>query len=413
MVASGRSPLIFVFVTRLIDAIGFGIVMPVLPQLLLSMGAPDIASAVRIAGLLLVVYAGLQFVCGPTIGNLSDRFGRRPVILASLFAFGFDYALMGFAPTIGWLFLGRAVAGIAGAVYVPANAFIADVTPPDGRARAFGLVGSAFGLGFILGPALGGFLGELGARAPFFAAAGLAGLNFLFGLFVLPESLPPERRRSFSWLRANPLGAVLSIRRHEMVLGFALVSLLYLVGNNVYPSTWAFFMSAKFGWSPGMIGLSLAATGLGMGIVQAGFTGWIVSRIGEVRAALLGLSVAAASCITYAFLPAGWMVFPITFLGAIQGVAFPALNALITRRVPANAQGELQGAMASLTSLTSIGGPFLMTQTLARFSAPNATIHFPGAAFVLAALLNLGAFIALFVQLPRTRQDAVAVAPEA
>jgi MFS transporter, DHA1 family, tetracycline resistance protein len=413
MAASGRNPLIFVFVTRLIDAIGFGIVMPVLPQLLLSMGAPNIASAVRIAGLLLVVYAGLQFVCGPTIGNLSDRFGRRPVILASLFAFGFDYTLMGFAPTIGWLFLGRAVAGIAGAVYVPANAFIADVTPPDDRARAFGLVGSAFGLGFILGPALGGFLGELGARAPFFAAAGLAGLNFLFGLFVLPESLPPERRRSFSWWRANPLGAVLSIRRHEMVLGFALVSLLYLVGNNVYPSTWAFFMSAKFGWSPGMIGLSLAATGLGMGIVQAGLTGWIVSRIGEVRSALLGLSVAAASCITYAFLPAAWMVFPITFLGAIQGVAFPALNALITRRVPANAQGELQGAMASLTSLTSIGGPFLMTQTLAGFSAPNATIHFPGAAFVLAALLNLGAFIALFAQLPRARQDAVAVAPEA
>jgi DHA1 family tetracycline resistance protein-like MFS transporter len=198
-----------------------------------------------------------------------------------------------------------------------------------------------------------------------------------------------------------------------MVFGFALVSLLYLVGNNVYPSTWAFFMSAKFGWSPGMIGLSLAATGLGMGIVQAGLTGWVVSRIGEVRAALLGLSVAAASCVTYAFLPAGWMVFPITFLGAIQGVAFPALNALMTRRVPANAQGELQGAMSSLTSLTSIAGPFLMTQTLAKFSAPSATIHFPGAAFVLAALLNLGAFIALFAQLPRTRQGAVAVAPEA
>src|SRR5690348_4542780 len=300
MATTGRSPLIFIFVTRLIDAIGFGIVMPVLPQLLLNMGAPNIASAVRTAGLLLVVYAGLQFFLGPTVGNLSDRFGRRPVILASLFAYGFDYTLMGFAPTVGWLFLGRAVAGIAGAVYVPANAFIADVSPPEKRAQAFGLVGSAFGLGFILGPALGGFLGELGPRAPFFASAALAGINFLFGLFVLPESLPKDRRREFDWLRANPLGAVLSIRRHEAVLGFAFVTLLYLIGNNVYPSTWAFFTSAKFEWSPGLIGLSLAATGLGMALVQAGLTGRIVSRIGEAHAALLGLSVATASCVTYA-----------------------------------------------------------------------------------------------------------------
>ena len=413
MLPTGRNPLIFIFVTRLIDAIGFGIVMPVLPQLLLHMGAPNIASAVRIAGFLLVVYAGLQFFCGPTIGNLSDRFGRRPVILASLFAYGFDYALMGFAPTIGWLFLGRAVAGIAGAVYVPANAFIADVTPPEKRAHAFGLVGSAFGLGFILGPALGGFLGELGPRAPFFAAATLAGINFLFGLFVLPESLPNDRRRAFDWLRANPLGAVLAIRRHEAVLGFAFVTLLYLIGNNVYPSTWAFFTSAKFGWSPGVIGLSLAATGLGMSIVQAGLTGRVVSRIGEAYAALLGLSIATMACVTYAFLPAGWMVFPVTFLGALQGIAYPALNALITRRVPQNAQGELQGAMASLASLTNIAGPYLMTQTLSKFSAPDASIHFPGAAFILAGLLNLSAVVALFIQLPRSAREVVAAAPEA
>src|SRR5258706_9855610 len=332
MTISQRNPLIFIFVTRLIDAIGFGIVMPVLPQLLMHMGAPNIASAVRIAGGLLVVYAVLQFFCGPMIGNLSDRFGRRPVILASLFAYGFDYMLMGFAPTIGWLFLGRAVAGIAGAVYVPANAYIADVTTPENRAHSYGIVGSAFGLGFILGPALGGFLGELGPRAPFFAAAALAGLNFLFGLFVLPESLAPERRRPFSLRRANPIGAVMAIRRHEAVMGFALVTLLYLVGNNVYPSTWAFFMTARFNWSPGMIGLSLAATGLAMGIVQAGLTGRVVRAVGEVKAARLGLGMAAGACLTYAFLPLGWMVFPVTFIGALQGIAYPSLNALMTRR---------------------------------------------------------------------------------
>jgi DHA1 family tetracycline resistance protein-like MFS transporter len=412
MAVNGRNPLIFIFVTRLIDAIGFGIVMPVLPQLLLHMGAPNVSSAVRIAGALLVVYAALQFVCGPVIGNLSDHFGRRPVILGSLLAFGFDYTLMGFAPSIGWLFLGRAVAGIAGAVYVPANAFIADVTPPEKRAHAFGIVGSAFGLGFILGPALGGFLGELGPRAPFFAAGALAGLNLLFGMFVLPESLPPERRRAFSWRRANPLGAALAIRRHEAVMGFAFVTLLYLIGNNVYPSTWAFFMTAKFNWSPAMIGASLAATGLAMGIVQAGLTGRIVHAIGEVRAALMGLIMASGACLTYALLPKAWMVFPVTFIGALQAVAYPALNALMTQRVPPNAQGELQGAMSSLTSLTSIAGPLLMTQTLAMFAAPDAAIHFPGAAFVLAALLNLAGFTLLLFQLPRVLRTPVPVTPD-
>jgi len=199
----GRNPLVFIFVTRMIDAIGFGIVMPVLPQLLMSMGAPNVSSAASTAGWLIATYAILQFICGPLIGNLSDRFGRRPVILASLFAYGFDYTLTGFAPTITWLFLGRAVAGVAGAVYVPANAFVADVTPPEQRARAFGLVASAFGLGFIIGPGIGGLLGVLGPRAPFFAAGALAVVNFLFGIFVLPESLPVDRRRTFSWRRAN------------------------------------------------------------------------------------------------------------------------------------------------------------------------------------------------------------------
>ncbi len=404
------NPLIFIFITRLIDAIGFGIVMPVLPQLLLHMGEPNVAAATRVAGYLLGTYALFQFVCGPIVGNLSDHFGRRPVILASLFAFGFDYALLGIAPTVGWLFLGRAVAGMAGAVFVPANAFVADITPPQERAKAFGLVGAAFGLGFILGPAIGGALGELGPRAPFFGASALALINLCFGVFVLPESLPKERRRPFSWTRANPLGAALSLAHFPALIGLALVTLLYLVGNNVYPSTWAFFMSARFDWRPWMIGLSLAATGLGMASVQAILTGRMVARVGERRAAIFGLFIASTMCVAYAFIPYGWLVFPITFVGALQGVAYPSLNALMTHQVPPTQQGELQGAVASLTSLASIFGPFAMTQTLAHFSAPGASPYFPGAAFILAATLNTTGLLLLLTQ---TRQSETQAAPVA
>lgn len=397
---AGRNPLIFIFITRLIDTMGFGIIMPVLPQLLQHLGSPDVASAARTGGFLLVVYSVLQFMSGPLMGNLSDRFGRRPVILASLTAFSIDYMLMGFAPTIAWLFVGRAIAGLAGAVYAPANAFIADVTPPERRAHAFGLVGAAFGIGFILGPAIGGMLGEFGPRAPFFAAAALAALNVLFGIFVLPESLPKERRRAFSWKRANPLGAAIALYRYPAVLGMAFVTLLFMIGNNVYPSTWAFFAAAKFDWSPGMIGLSLAATGIGMAIIQGVFTGRIVNRLGERRTALLGMGVAMISYLSYAFMPYGWMVFPMTFVGALQALTFPAVNALMSQRVRADQQGELQGAVASLMSLSSIIGPFLMTQSLAAFTAPGAPVHFPGAPFIVATLLTGIGFVFLLVRTP-------------
>ena len=393
-----RNPLIFVFVTRLLDAMGFGIVMPVLPQLLLHMGEPDIAAATRTGGILLVTYAVLQFFFGPVIGNLSDRYGRRPVILASLFAYGIDYLLMGFAPSIVWLFVGRAVAGIAGAVYVPANAFVADVTPPEKRAHAFGIVSSAFGLGFILGPGIGGLLGELGARAPFFVAAALAGANFVFGLLVLPESLPPERRRAFSWRRANPLGAATMLRHHPAVLLYALASVSYLIGNNVYPSTWSFYMTARFDWSTGLIGVSLMVTGLGMGLAQAFLTGRLSKRIGELGAAHFGLAVAATMAICYAFVSQPWMVFPLTVVGALQAVAFPALNALMSQQIPANAQGELQGGIASLTSMANVIGPLAMTQTMAYFTSADAPIQFPGAAFILAATMNLLGVLLLLVQ---------------
>lgn len=392
-----RAPIVFIFITRLIDSIGFGIVMPVLPQLLLELGSPDLASAARTAGGMLVIYALLQFICGPLIGNLSDRFGRRPVILCSLLAFGLDYLLMGVAPTIAWLFLGRAIAGIAGAVHVPANAFVADITPPGERARAFGIVSAAFGIGFILGPAIGGLLGEFGPRAPFFTAAALAGVNLLFGFLVLPESLPPSRRRAFAWKRANPLGAIAALRHYPSVMGLALVALLTLVGTNVYPSSWAFFTAIRFDWSPAMIGLSLAVTGIGMAVVQLTLVGRVVKRLGEWRTALLGLSMAIAAYVAYAVIPQGWMVFPVALGSSLQALCFPALNAMMSSRVRADAQGELQGAIASLTSVAAIVGPIAMTQSLAYFTAPEAPLYFPGAPFILAALLTLTALSVLRV----------------
>jgi MFS transporter, DHA1 family, tetracycline resistance protein len=374
----------------------------VLPQLLLSMGISDVASATRVAGLLLVTYAGLQLVFGPVIGNLSDHFGRRPVILVSLFAYGVDYFLMGLAPNLGWLLIGRAVAGIAGAVYIPANAFVADITAPEKRARAFGMVGSAFGLGFIIGPGVGGLLGEIGPRAPFFAAAALAGINLIFGFFVLPESLPPEKRRAFSWQRANPLGAALALTRYPALLAYSLATFAFLVGTNVYPSTWAFFTTARFDWSPKMIGWSLVVTGVVMASVQAGLTGRVVARIGEARAALLGLSVGAVACVGYAFAAQPWMIFVIPLICALQALSYPALSALLTRQAPPDAQGELQGALGSLSSVASIIGPLLMTQVLAFFTMPQAPVRFAGAAFVLAAVLNL---VGVAVLMARRRKD--------
>src|SRR6185295_6084282 len=264
----GKYALLFIFLTVLIDSIGFGIIMPVMPQLLVTLTGATMAHATLIAGWLLTTYALLQFACGPIMGNLSDRFGRRPVLLASLAAFAFDYMLMGLAPTVGWLFLGRAIAGIAGAVYSPAMAYIADVSAPEKRAQSFGVMGAAFGLGFIIGPALGGLLGELGPRAPFFAAAGLAGINFLYGLFVLPESLPKERRRKFEWSRANPLGTLTALKRYPAVMAIAGAVFLWQLAHQVYPSTWAFFAKIRFQWTEIEIGASLAFVGILMAFTQ-------------------------------------------------------------------------------------------------------------------------------------------------
>ncbi|MFT3727797.1 MAG: TCR/Tet family MFS transporter [Terricaulis sp.] len=384
----GKHALTFIFFTVLIDTIGFGVVMPVMPKLLMSMTGKSAADVTLVAGFLLTTYAALQFVCGPIMGNLGDRYGRRPVLLGSLAAFSLDYLLMGFAPNVAWLFVGRAVAGIAGAVYSPAMAYIADVSTPDKRAQSFGIVGAAFGVGFILGPVLGGFVAEWGTeRTPFFVASALALLNFAYGLFVLPESLTPDHRRKFEWRRANPLGTLAALRRYPAVISLAGAVFLWQLGHQVYPSTWSFFAKIRFNWSEGQIGASLAFVGALMAITQGFLTGRIVKRLGERRAVMVGVCSGVLGMLGMAFATQGWFAFVAMALGGLQGVTYPSMNAIMSKRVPPNEQGELQGGLASMMSLTTIAGPILMTQALGRFSAVGAPIYFPGAAFLLAAIL--------------------------
>ena len=405
-----KHALAFIFLTVLIDTIGFGIILPVMPQLIVELTGETVAHATLIAGGLLTTYAVLQFACGPIMGNLSDRFGRRPVLLASLAAFALDYLLMGFAPAIGWLFLGRAVAGLAGAVYSPAMAYIADVSPPEKRAQSFGIMGAAFGLGFIIGPAIGGLLGELGPRAPFFAAAALAALNFTYGLIVLPESLPKENRRKFAWSRANPLGTLLSLRRYPAVMAIAGAVFLWQLSHQVYPSTWAFFAKIRFEWTEAAIGASLAFVGVLMAFTQGYLTGKIVPRIGEYRAVILGVTSGALSMAMLAFATQSWFAYVAMSAGVLQGLAYPSMNAIMSKQIPADQQGELQGGVASMMSLTTIIGPLMMTQILGRFSGAGGPIYFPGAAFLLAAVL---AIFALLIILRAGAKAPASALPEA
>lgn len=387
---AGKNAIAFILVTVLLDTIGIGIIMPVMPQLIMELTGENISRAAVYGGWLGFVYALMQFSFAPTLGNLSDRFGRRPVLLFAVGALGLDYIVMGVAPTIGWLFVGRALAGIAGASFTPAYAYIADVTPPEKRAQSFGLVGAAFGAGFILGPAIGGLLGEFGPRTPFFAAAALSLLNFLYGCFVLPESLPVEKRRPFSWRRANPVGTLLQIRAYPSVLGVLFGLFLWQIAHQVMPATWSYYTMFRFGWSEAMIGASLAFVGGVMVIGQSTLPRVIVPRLGERRTALMGLVVAAVGFAGYAFATAGWMMFAWMITWALGALIMPSTQALLSRRVPPDAQGELQGAVAGLYSLSAIIAPPAMTQIFRAFTAADAPVAFPGAAFLFAALLALG-----------------------
>lgn len=399
-----KHAVLFVFVTVLLDAIGIGIIIPVMPDLLTELSNLPLSAAAYWGGYLAFVYALMQLLCSPTVGNLSDRFGRRPILLASLTALCIDYVVMGLAQSLWLLFVARIVAGIAGSTYSTANAYVADVTPPDKRAQNFGLMGAGFGLGFVIGPVIGGIAGEFGTRIPFFAAAALAGLNVAYGLFVLPESLKPAKRRAFSWARANPLGVARRIAAVPMLAWFFVALFLFDLAHFVYPAVWSFYTKEAFAWSSAEIGLSLAVVGVGFAIVQ----GWLIRKIlpafGEIRTAVAGFIVNAVGMTLIAFANAGWMIYALMPLTALGAIVTPALTGIMSNRIPDDAQGELQGAMSSISGVTMIITPLVMTQLFGQFTARDGLPYFPGAPFLAAALLMAAAIppFLLGLRTPRT-----------
>ena len=410
---AGNLAFLFVFIAVLIDSIGFGIILPVLPRLIMQLTGLSIDHAAAYGGWLSFVYALTQFFCAPVLGNLSDAKGRRPVLLFALFALGCDYLIMGCAPALGWLFAGRMIAGMAGASFTPAYAYVADITPAEKRAQSFGLMGAAFGIGFIAGPAIGGLLGGLGPRAPFFTAAAVAFANGTLALFALPESLPSERRRAFHWARANPFGTLAQMRTHPVVRLLLAALFLWQLAHQVLPSTWAFYTISKFHWTSAQVGYSLAWVGLFMALAQGVLTRVLIPRLGgERRAALAGMAAAVLAYVGYAFATAGWMMYVVALTTFIFALAYPSMNALASHQIPATAQGELQGAVASLYGLSAIVGPPLMTQIFGYFSRPDAAVHLPGAAFLAAAGLTAACSV-LFVRAVRLMPRAAAVSSPA
>jgi DHA1 family tetracycline resistance protein-like MFS transporter len=385
--------MLFILITVLIDTIGFGIVAPVTPELIMELTGQPISEAALYGGWLMFLYALTQFFAAPILGNLSDRFGRRPVLIASLFTLGLDYLLMALAPTLEWLFVGRAIAGIAGATFATANAYIADVSDPEMRAQNFGLLGSAWGLGFILGPVIGGLLGEYGPRVPFFAAAALAGANVLYGFFVLPESLPTEARRPFSFKRANPIGALAQMRKYPGVLMLFGALVLYQLAHDANPSTWTYYTMLKFGWSERDVGLSMGVLGISMVVVQGLLIRIVIPKLGDRRTVLLGLAVMATGYLGFSLAGEGWVMLVFIVPFALGSLAMPALRSILSHRVGPDAQGELQGAMSSLMSLTAIVAPVFLTQLFGYFTSASAPVYFPGAPFMTAAVLTMGSAV--------------------
>lgn len=396
----------FIFVTVLVDVIGWGLIIPVMPRLIAEMKNIPVNEASKEGGLLLMVYALMQFLFAPVLGNLSDKYGRRPVLLFSLFGFGVDYLLVGFAPSFGWFFLARAISGITGASFTTAAAYIADISTNETRPKNFGMLGAAFGLGFIIGPALGGLVSGFGIRAPFYAAAILTLLNWLYGYFVLPESLDKEHRREFSWKRANPIGSLLHLQKYPAISGlvFSLV-LIYLAAHAVQ-SNWSFFTVYQFHWTEKMVGWSLALVGLLVALVQGVLIRVINPKLGNEKSVYVGLVLYAIGMFLFAFATQSWMMFAFLLPYCFGGIAGPALQAIISGHVPANEQGELQGGLTSLMSVTSVIGPFMMTGLFYYFTKSANPVHFPGVSFLLGGILFLASALIAYLALKHERAAA-------
>ncbi len=383
----------FIFVTLFLDVLGIGLIIPILPKLVTELQGGDVARASHSVGLLAALYSAMQFVFAPILGSLSDHHGRRPVILGSLFGSALDYLLLAFAPTLGWFYVGRVISGITGANITAATAYIADVSPPEKRAANFGIIGAAFGLGFIAGPALGGLLGNVGLRLPFLVAAGLTLVNWLYGYFVLPESLAPQNRRDFSWARANPVSSLGALRHHPLVLGLAISFFLSNLANFGLHALWVLYTDHRYGWTSGQVGVSLAVVGIMAAIVQGGLARRLIPALGEVRSITIGYLVGAVSFLGYGLATQGWMIYAILVFGSLGGIGGPAAQGLISRNVADNEQGAIQGALTSLGSMAGFIGPILSTSLFGYFIGPRAPFSLPGAGFFLGAGLLVAALL--------------------
>lgn len=389
--------LFFIFLTVVIDTIGLGIIIPVLPSLIKELIQGDLSEASYYGGWLMFAYAFTQFIFASVLGNLSDTYGRRPVLLISLLGFCINYILMGLAPSILWLFVGRLIAGVTGASHTVAAAYIADISSPEKKAQNFGLLGAAFGLGFIIGPVIGGLLGHYGARIPFFAAGALSLFNFIYGYFVVPESLTKENRRSFSWRNANPIGAFKHMKRYPQI--YALLSCIILINlaAHAVQSTWSYYTMEKFSWDEKMVGISLGFIGILLTIVQAGLLRIIIPKLGLSKSILIGLFLLTVALPLIGLVSSSGMLFAASVLYVCGGIGGPALQSLISNLTPHNEQGQIQGGIASVISLTAIFGPLMMSNLFAFFTKDNTSIYLPGAPFIMGGILTLAAFFIAYI----------------
>lgn len=398
MARSRQAGMRFILVTLFLDVLGLGIVIPVLPELVVDFLHGDASEAARWYGLLASSYAVMQLLFAPVLGALSDRYGRRPVLLASLAGFGLNYVLLALAPSLTWLFVARILSGITGASFTTANAYVADVSTPADRARNFGLMGAMFGLGFVFGPAIGGLLGTLGPRVPFWVAAGVVALNWAYGLLVLPESLPPDQRRAVSLREANPLGGLVILSRYPLVAGLAATFFFSHLAHRAMETVWVLYTHYRFGWEALENGLTLALVGVMSAIVQGGLVKRIVGRLGEGRSIMVGLGVGAFSFLLYGLAFQGWMMLPIIVLAAFGAIAGPAVQSLVAGEVPSSEQGAVQGALTSLVSLTAVLSPLVASQAFASFTGEEVIAELPGVPFFLGTLaylvaLGVGAWV--------------------
>jgi DHA1 family tetracycline resistance protein-like MFS transporter len=379
----------FIFITLLIDCIGIGIIIPVMPSLIKELSGNDLSGAARWGGMLTFTYAVMQFIFAPIIGSLSDKFGRRPVLLVSLLGLGINYLLMAYSPTIYWLIVGRLIAGIGGASFTTANAYISDVSPPEKKAQNFGIVGAAFGLGFIAGPVIGGITGSYGTRVPFFVASALSLLNLLYGYFILPESLPPENRRAIKFKNLYPFASFNRLKKYSAAtLLFEVLFLNFIAGHSTQ-STWSYYTIEKFNWDERQVGYSLGFAGVAIALVQGGLIRVLIPKIGEKRALLLGLCMSITGNILFGLATSGWMMFVFMVPFSLNGLISPSIQSLLSNKISINEQGELQGVITGLMSLASIIGPLIMTNLFAYFTAKSSSIYLPGIPFYTAAVFVL------------------------